>query len=217
MRRSLALSAALVLLACEGLTRPDRTPGYTFDDFVGLHFHWPAERLPVRYWIAPSAGNVPDYVRAGIAVWRGQFLYGEFDGAVVPDSIGADVIVRVLPPNPPTLAVSATPPEIGACEGVTSFDTTSAVGGTRLQGPMEVEVRWDSRYAPADIVNCLYRVTLHELGHTLGIFSHSLDSLDLMNGIPRVADPSLNDRMTVQRVYHTPADLHPPAARSVHP
>ena len=208
----LALSA---VTACEGIEPPIRGPGYSFDDFTGLTFHWPAYRLPVRFWVSPESGDVAQYVQTAIGVWRDQLLFGEFDGRLVPDAAGADVWIAVTPSAPPEAPLSDAPPQIQACEGVTAFDTTSTpvdggVGRLRIAAPLQITVAWDGRFSEADIVNCLYRVTVHEIGHALGIFSHSLDSLDIMNGVPRVRDPSTRDRETLLRVYHTPADLEPP-------
>ena len=54
-------------------------------------------------------------------------------------------------------------------------------------------------------------VTIHEVGHALGLFQHSTDSLsDIMASPPRVSLPSDGDRRTVEVLYHTPATLSPP-------
>jgi len=52
-------------------------------------------------------------------------------------------------------------------------------------------------------------VTMHELGHTLGIFAHSSDPFDLMYPEPQVLWPSLRDQSTIQRLFHVPADILP--------
>lgn len=209
----LALLPALA--ACDGLTPPDRTPGYGFQHSTGIVFHWPAERLPVRYWIAPDGGAADAWIRTGIANWRAQLLYGEYDGMVVADSASADVIVRVLPGQPPDGAVTDAPPQPTACRGVTTFTVNPDF--TRLGGPMLLQLEWDGRFSAEDVVNCLARVATHEVGHTLGIFAHSPDDLDLMAPVPIVRDPTLNDRRTVERLYHTPPDLQPFVRETIAP
>ena len=79
----------------------------------------------------------------------------------------------------------------------------------RLAGPFHVTVDWDVRFADVDVVNCLERLTIHELGHTLGIFSHSSNELDLMFPAPQVRLPSDGDRQTVEILYHTPRTIGP--------
>ena len=205
----------LGLAGCEGLTPPDRGIGYEYRHSTGIVFHWPADRLPVRYWIAPNSGDAARWITAGIVTWRGQLLYGEFDGILVSDSASADVIVVVEPGPPPDGIVNDLPPEPNACRGVTSFDVTPDF--TQMTGALVIELRWDSRFATDDIVNCLYRVAIHEVGHTLGIFAHSSVTGDLMAPVPIVRDPTLNDRQTVERLYHTPPDVRPHTSEPVVP
>lgn len=208
--------AALVLAAgCDGITPPDRTGGYVFRHTTGIVFHWPAARLPVRYWVPPDGGQAAEWIQAGIATWRAQLLYGEFDGVLVADSAAADVVVAVRPPTPPTGAVTDAAVEPGACRGVTTFTVTDDF--TRLAGPFVLELNWDGRFTDDAIVNCLYRVALHEVGHTLGIFAHSPEPGDLMAPVPLVRDPTLNDRRTVEALYHTPPDVGPFGATRVVP
>lgn len=207
LRRTWWPVALVALTACEALTPPDRVPGYTFQHITGIVFHWPADRLPVRYWIAPSSGDVASWVTAGIAAWRGQLLYGEYDGVLVSDSASADVLVLVTPGAPPPGSLNDRPPEPSACRGITTFDLTPDF--TELTGALILELRWESRFSGDDIVNCLYRVALHEVGHTLGIFAHSPNTGDLMAPVPLVRDPTLNDRRTVEMLYHTPSDVRP--------
>lgn len=209
--RPSSLAAVLVVLAagaCDDAAAPGRQAGYDFDLLeTGLVFRWNADRLPVRYWVAGDAGVVADFVREGLRVWERQFLYGEFRGIVITDSARADVIVRVTPGTPPGGTPTADPPVIGACDGVTSFDLDDR---DALLGPFEVRVAWDDRYADSDVVSCLERVTIHEIGHTLGLFAHSSSELDLMHPNPRVRAPSPGDRATAEVLYHTAPTIQAP-------
>jgi hypothetical protein len=211
-RALLPLLGAVVLAGCEGAVAPGRDAAYDFDlSGSGLVFHWTPDRLPVRYWVAPDAGVVRDFAAEGIRRWTHQFLYGEFRGTLVEDSSTADVLIWVSPASPPAGQLTDDPPVLAACEGVTSNDTT-ATGPRALAGPFVVQISWRSFYSDVDVVNCLERVTTHEIGHTLGLFGHSPNEFDLMNGTPRVASPSPTDRTTVEVLYGTAASILPPEA-----
>jgi predicted Zn-dependent protease len=205
--RAVPAVAALLLAACETAVAPERTAAYDFDLFgTGEVFHWSSDRLPVRYWVAPDAGVVRGFVADGIGRWSNQFLYGEFRGILVDDSTRADVLVRVGPATPPDGRPNDDPPAVGACEGVTSNE----VDAGQLTGPFRMQITWDVRYADADVVNCLERVTVHEVGHTIGIFGHSQNEFDLMHPTPRVPTPSTRDRSTAEVLYHTSPSITPP-------
>lgn len=200
--------ALLAAVACDEAAAPARDAAYPFDLFeTGLVFRWSPDRLPIRYWVSGDAGVVGDFVEEGLRVWEHQFLYGEFRAVVVDDSTQADVLVWVTPATPPAGTPNDDPPEIGACDGVTGFDLSDA---DALTGPFEVRVGWDARYDASDVVNCLERVTIHEIGHTIGLFAHSANELDLMHPNPRVRAPSPDDRATAEVLYHTAPTITPP-------
>jgi predicted Zn-dependent protease len=200
--------ATLLAAACGTVTIPDRPDPYDFEEQqTGVVFRWPAERLPVRYWVDPEAGVVAEYVARGLEAWQEQFLYGEFRAVTVADSSRADVVVRVLGNPPPDVPLTDDPP-VFACGGVTRYEAPDAAN--RFPAPPVVELTWDAGYGDADVANCLFRVAVHEVGHTLGILAHSPDEFDLMNANPRVAAPSVRDRATVQTLYHTAPTALPP-------
>lgn len=206
--RRLSLLACALLAACSEPVYPDRSPAYAFASPDGDVFHWPASSLPVRFYAEPRS-DLQTLVAHGIAAWESQFLYGEFRGVLVDDSTTADVIVlwgdSVAPPATPDPG-----PPVYACDGVTQVSLDSTVAA--LSGPVHVSVTALARavYTAGQVQACLERTTTHELGHALGLFRHSPDSLrDIMASPPLVAAPGEGDRRTVQTLYHTPPTLAP--------
>ncbi len=57
---------------------------------------------------------------------------------------------------------------------------------------------------------CYHFVTAHELGHALGLLSHSPDTNDIMFATPHRLALSEDDRYTIQRLYHVASKLGPP-------
>ena len=189
---------------CSDIVTPSRTPRYLADN-AGDTFHWPANRIPVRYFVDPR-GALPRLVRNGLSAWQDQFLYGEFRAVVVADSTAADVIVRwqdTVPADVPPDTTGA----LGACDGVTTYvlDSTKT-----MTGPEHVALRVRLGYTLPQIAECFRRVVTHELGHSLGILSHSPATTDLMYGTPAIETPTERDRNTAQVLYHTPPTIFPP-------
>ncbi len=213
MRRLLLLStlAAAAIVACSDPATPDRECAVCYYSFADTFppdtfiFHWPANRLPVRFW-ADTRGPMSRLVRYGIAAWQAQFLYGEFRGVVVPDSSHADVIVtwQGTVPSDTAQPDSSTSP---ACSGVTTNPEQFSDSSVNV---LQVSIDVKAAYSDAAIAACVRRVTMHELGHALGLVRHSPYTFDLMNGIPVVSWPSVEDRRTVEVLYHTPATIVPP-------
>lgn len=202
MRRLVLL--ALLALGCGDILTPSRTPRYV-SDLAGEVFHWPSDYLPVRYF-ADTRGAMPTLLRTSLGVWEDQFLYGEFRGTLVADSAAADVIVvwqDSVPPDVPPDTTGA----LDACDGVTSFviDSTGA-----MTEPIRVRLRVRLGFTEPQVAACLRRVAAHELGHTIGILTHSPATTDLMFGIPATETPTRRDRNTAQVLYHTAATITPP-------
>jgi predicted Zn-dependent protease len=215
-RCAIALAGALALGACNDPAIPGRAGTYAFADtvIIGVDttvtlFRWPATRLPVRFWADPR-GNMRFLVERAIAVWQDQFLYGELRGVVVTDSSRADVLVRWRDSVPPDVPPDTTPAPNG-CGGVTTFDYDSA--GLALAGPVHVALTvltGGSPASPGQLQACVRRVSIHELGHSLGLLRHSLVPQDIMYAAPMVDYPSPFDRSSVEMLYHSRPTVQPP-------
>lgn len=203
----LGLVAGPALLSCADIATPSRSNAYEWRLIVPtptvsdtLSFHWPQSRLPVRIW-AQDTLNLPAHVQHGIDEWEGAFLYGEFRGMVVSDSSVADVIVTSgLAPKGGfsiTRLESLIAPE---CQGAT--DVELAASGRQILPPIRVFV--DPKFDPSSpgVNACLALTTTHELGHALGIFTHSPNPDDIMFDDPVVTTPSPRDRATAELAYH---------------
>jgi len=203
------LALAGCALACVEPMVSDHAPTYAFTDAFGDVFHWPANRLPVRFYAEPR-GNLPALVAAAVDAWQRQFLYGEFSGTMVNDSSTADVIVRWGDSVPPDAPPDNGPP-VRACGGVTQGVLDSS--GAAIAGPFETQIQilTGTVYTAGQVQACVARTTIHEMGHALGLFQESPDTLqDIMGAPPRVDQPSDGDRRTVEALYHTPPTLGPP-------
>jgi len=199
-----ALAIAVLTAGCSDIIPPSRTPRY-LADAAGDTFHWPADRIPVRYFVDPR-GALPRLVHNGLSAWQDQFLYGEYRAVVVADSTAADVIVRWQDSVPADVSPD-TAGALGACDGVTTYvlDSTKT-----MTGPEHVALRVRLGYTLPQIAECFRRVVTHELGHSLGILSHSPATTDLMYGTPAIERPTERDRNTAQVLYHTPPTIFPP-------
>jgi hypothetical protein len=206
---------AVALVAAAAACR-DQSPGACLDpdgrpyDFhapadTDIIFHWPAASMPLRVY-AESASGVPQSTDLGAELWTRAVRCGELSFNRIADSLAADIVVRspgAMPPAPPA-AVRAAADSVGACTGRTDFDTLN--GG--VVRPIRVYVVANSSVADTAAVAGCYRFTVaHELGHALGLLSHSPTPGDLMHASPYRRLATANDRITVQTLYRTAPTL----------
>jgi hypothetical protein len=210
---ALALAGAALLAACGDGTKPNTcydsnafSYGFRPQADTTIVFRWPADRMPVRFY-ADTAGALRANVLAGLTAWVNAYHCDEARFQLVTDSTATDVIVRqvlLLPPAGAAMTIAAD--SVGACVGRTDFgiDTTHA-----LTGPFRAWVVPMAAADPVALAGCFRMVTTHEIGHALGIFTHSPDPGDLMYATPRRGTLSPNDRYTLQRLYHTIPTIRP--------
>ena len=216
MRRGwwIAASAALVVgVACSDNVGPGacfepNATGYAFyneqadSTFV---FRWPGSNLPVRVYAEP-VGELQANTLAAMQLWVNAFRCNELSMQVTSDSARADIIIRNPPALPPLVtAFVIAVDSVGACRGVTVFDTAQSA----LDAPMRAYVS-PVAFDSAAVAACYRFVTAHELGHALGLLSHSPDTADLMHPRPRRRLLTAADRYTIQRLYHTTPTIGPP-------
>lgn len=165
-------------------------------------FRWPGSYQPVRYWAEPVAANVAN-VFASLQLWVNGFRCGELTLEQVTDSNLADVLIFNPPfmPPLPARAVAVFADSVGACGGRTDILVDSL---DRLELPVRAYVT-PAGTDPVATEACYHFVTAHEVGHTLGLFSHSGTSGDLMHVTPRKRELTENDRLTIQLLYRLPS------------
>jgi hypothetical protein len=207
------LGGAVGGLSCADIAAPTRSQAYEWRRIVPLGpgvadtqaFHWPGSRLPVRVW-AEDALNLAAHVQGGIDQWKGAFLYGEFDAVLVPDSALADVVVRAGPPDKGGFSVvrleSGFAPE---CQGGTDFELPT--GSREIQLPIHIFLNPRVDPASPGFDTCMSLTATHELGHAIGILTHSPEPSDIMYGDPTVPALSARDRTTAELAYHTEPTL----------
>ncbi len=141
-----------------------------------------------------------------INTWQDAFVYGELRMALVPDSTGADIIVRNEAPVKPTSGVRLSGGGDG-CFGFTDLEPDRSAGTLAL--PIRVQVA--TLITPPDprLQACYDATVLHEFGHAIGIFAHSTDANDVMFVSPTRTDLSARDVATIEAVYHLPVTLVP--------
>jgi hypothetical protein len=216
-------AAVLTLAACDSPTVPPSSPSYDPRYVAGngarLAYHWPLGKtidIHVDPRGAPTGLDLARAVRGGAAAWRAVVFYREFDVRLVGDPATADVIFRFDAAPPLLLAECPAAHMLASAAGVTAacpdelrgvFLPFTLLDGRPSRAKFEVTITSDTRVIPNG--GRLLSIVGHELGHVLGIGSHSPNNLDLMHPSPGQQSPGPGDARTLRYLLHQPADLRP--------
>ena len=220
----LAIVALSALLAsCESPNILGMPPTHTGSPLPGdtFFYRWTAGKTILVYvdtTDAPTGFDLRAATREAGARWNNLTQFADFHVALTDDPARADVVYRFRF-APPIVDLQGCEPA-GGGSGRTAFCTDSnpapvlpllATGG----GHVKVEVYIDPE-AASDAQLQLFGLTrqehfqalvTHEMGHVLGIGSHSGSLEDVMNGAPRVVDPSDQDATVLRWVWLQIPDL----------
>jgi len=206
------LLLVLGLTACADLLPPPGVEPYEYRLFepgggaaTALAFHWPRSFLPVTVYVEADSPLRTSVIHA-IDTWQGVFVYGELRMTLVPDSAGADIIVRNETPVKPTPGARIAGGGDG-CFGFTDLDPDRAAGTIDL--PFRIRIATLTLPSNPGLQACYDATVLHEFGHAIGIFAHSSDATDIMHVSPTRTDLSARDKATIEAVYHLPVTLVP--------
>jgi predicted Zn-dependent protease len=170
-------------------------------------FRWPDSFRPVRIYAEP-VDSLQANAQRGMQLWTNGVRCGELSLQLWPDSTTADVVLRnpANLPAPPTSGLMLAADSTTACVGRTDVFLDSTL--TFVVRPIRSYVSPNS-IDTAAVNACYHFVTAHELGHSLGLFAHSSDPGDLMFARPSHTALSINDRYTIELLYHFDAPVKP--------
>lgn len=214
------MACATLALACESPTLPGLPLPYDFRLAVygaegpprARTFHWERGAV-VPVYLGDEPGGAADLRRAfqrAARAWRAAAVFGEVRLRETTDLDEARAVLRWH--DAP--GVLSTP--MGCIGPVTGAASTLGC----LNDPRDALRNWPRRDGGASQVvyrvvilrtgdqELLERLVIHEMGHVLGILSHSPDPSDIMWAGPDLpAAPSARDRSTLRSLYMTPVDL----------
>jgi predicted Zn-dependent protease len=206
-----AVWGAAVALGCATPTIDGRAPDYDPTSLTGgTIYHFPlGQTLGVH--VSPSSGghDLDLAVREAIARWVPALGYRELRLRVVGDIGDADILVvdRATPLPVDTTACGATWTEAAGqtifCPRGDTALTLPLVSG--LPGRAKVLITID--VAGKNDASELLSVTVHEIGHALGIGGHSGVAASVMSAFPLITSPSPADARTLRYVLHRRPDL----------
>lgn len=225
----LGLLLAAGVAACDAPTLAPRTDLYdvTSSGFAGVIVHWPVSSTIRVHAVDDDAasGLLPSALARGATAWNGAVLFGEYRLVGVEEPGEADVVLAWSDATLPVDTSDCSPRLSGTA--VTTFCIDEAEDDLRCldqaesdllcypllpgvapgPGTVRMVVLISAGLRQEEVR--VGRIVAHELGHVLGILTHSSQASDLMFADPQTAVPARRDRAAVQVLYHTPADIVP--------
>ena len=216
-RRAYLLATSIVcasLLGCDAPTRPREQGAYDPTELSdGKLYHWALGRT-IAVFVDPGGQSASSELTRAVVrsadVWEAEVYYREFRLRIVQAPGDADIIVHYAG-APTRIVVPAGCRDPGVAAGVTYFcvDESDRVMVLPLTSGGSSRVRMDVRVDPSRLLanQTLEMLVAHEIGHVLGIGSHSGDPGDLMFSVPRVDVPSADDARTLRVLLHERSEL----------
>lgn len=219
MWRMAVLGAALVT-ACDSATVPALPGPYDFRLAVygtdgrarPRTFHWDRGAVVPVFVVdeQPGGGDLRRALEGAVRAWRSAAVFGEVRLRETTDLGAARAVLRW---HDATGVLSTPMTCVGPVTGA-----ASTLGC--LNGPRDALRTWPRRDGePSQVIyrvvirrtddrELLDRLVIHEMGHVLGILSHSPDASDIMWAGPDLPPaPTARDRSTLRSLYQTPVDL----------
>ena len=195
------------VLACASPTVDGVAPDY--DPTVltgGVLYHWPVGReIAVLVLPAGEAPDLPASTRVAATRWRSALAYRELTFRIVDRIDEADIIVRDRAVPSPVDAADCGDVHPTGSPGSTVFCRSGSIAAVLplVAGPPgRAKVLVTIDVAPLAGSGDLLAVTMHELGHAIGIGGHSPNADDVMFAAPTVTRPSRADARTLRYVLH---------------
>ncbi len=216
----MALVGAALATACDSAIIPALPGPYDFRLAVygtdgrarPRTFHWDRGAVVPVYVVheQSGAGDLRQAFRRAARAWRSAAVFGEVRLRETTDLGEARAVLRWHD----AAGVLSTPM---TCVGpVTGAASTLGC----LNDPRDALRTWPRRDGePSQVIyrvvirrtddqELLDRLVIHEMGHVLGILSHSPDPSDIMWAGPDLPPaPTARDRSTLRSLYMTPVDL----------
>jgi len=163
----------------------------------GRKLIWPQNLIPIPVYIqstsAPQMVFLP-YIEECFGEWEsathGRVRFREVNN---PQDANIRIVLKTGPLVDPSHDVAHTQYDV-------NFDSVQALQHMHML--ITVNTGDDAtELSPNDRAMQVHRLVLHELGHAIGIWGHSLDPADIMYTHPIVSRLSNRDILTIQKLY----------------